>query len=69
MRRPHEHHWTEWGWWDAKLPDYSKMRFCVSSDEPPEYTPVEAYRWRYCECGAAEREDYQGLRTLFERED
>lgn len=24
----------------------------------PEYKPVEAYRWRECECGAVERQSY-----------
>lgn len=52
-----QHHWTAWGNFIPVTP--SIMPIAVRPrDVTPEYVPVEAYRWRYCECGAAERETW-----------
>jgi hypothetical protein len=51
------HQWTFWGPW---IPAPPRPLPGITRDEPPApvYTPIEAYRWRYCECGAAERETH-----------
>lgn len=49
-----QHHWAAWGNFIPVQPE--PMLAVRPRDVTPEYVPVEAYRWRYCECGAAERE-------------
>jgi hypothetical protein len=51
-----KHHWTAWGNFIPVPPVL--MPRPIQGDVTPEYQPVEAYRWRYCECGAAERETW-----------
>jgi hypothetical protein len=50
------HDWTGWGDFTPVLPPFE----LITAPEPidPTFRPVEAYRWRYCECGAAERETW-----------
>ena len=52
-----QHRWTTWGnYVPARMPLLSgSWRFEESPTAP---TVIEAYRWRYCECGAVERESY-----------
>jgi hypothetical protein len=55
----HGHHrWSEWGnYIPAPLPPFPVTH---RDPGPPDIKPnkIEAYRWRYCECGIAERETY-----------
>jgi hypothetical protein len=49
------HHWTGWS---AYVPAPVTLAFMAFPTEPPQPTPIEAYRWRYCECGASERQSF-----------
>lgn len=63
------HNWTTWS---NFVPVYPSLKAGMWREEAPtpEYTPVEAYRWRHCQCGAAEREAYgTHERKLFGPED
>lgn len=53
------HRWTAWGNYIPVAPEWLKTGAVVASG-PPDPAPIEAYRWRGCECGVAERESYDG---------
>jgi hypothetical protein len=61
-----QHDWSWWSNFTPVLPPFKVM----TAPEPidPAFHPVEAYRWRYCECGAAERETWHTReRQVFNR--
>jgi hypothetical protein len=52
-----EHHWASWS---DFVPVMRKISPYAFSAEPPSFDDVkiEAYRWRYCRCGARQRESW-----------
>ena len=49
-----QHRWTEWTDYE---PVWRPLEPVIAPpDAVPTDQPVEAYRWRHCECGARERE-------------
>lgn len=62
--RAGQHRWTAWGNFMPVAPKFPAAGY-MPAKPSPEFEPVEAYRWRECECGVRERETYQGDRELF----
>jgi len=62
MRTPQQcarygHHWTDWG---PFIPVAWPAALVSATSSPPTNEPIEAYRYRWCECGAGEQEAYAG---------
>lgn len=66
--RQGQHDWAGWNTFVPVRPGDAWVP--IPSKPPTNKSIIEAYRWRYCKCGAGEREAYvTHERTVFERED
>lgn len=61
-----QHYWGDW----SPFRPAKKLPFAsvFVTDVPPRPAPIEAYRWRHCDCGASEGEAYHGERRVFSRD-
>ncbi|CAN5558071.1 hypothetical protein BH09PSE4_BH09PSE4_00060 [soil metagenome] len=67
MHPHHQHDWSAWGPFSVVPINYDTVTMVRAADVRPELTPIEAYRWRHCECGMAERETWADhSRVLFD---
>ena len=55
--RGHTHEWSDWSMFvPAPLP--CQPATCVPFEPSATPEPLEAYRWRHCDCGAAQSESW-----------
>lgn len=68
MRTPEQcayygHRWTDWG---PFIPVAWRAVLVITTSGPPTSEPIEAYRYRRCECGMREQEAYAGAARTME---
>lgn len=65
--RPHAHDWSDWSLFKPEL--LPPVQFVGDPYQVPKCEPLVAYRWRWCECGEAERQAYgSGKIERFDRD-